>query len=157
MAAALIPNWAITTALRISAACRHWSQAVLKQRSWIPDIYKEKKSEDAQSESAESQSTAVGEELESEEEPFDAEATEIAALVKDTRTLKWQSEFMASLEREFKDPGAFMDSLFSGSSSSNSTQTPPQKKPVLATETNKKTNKEIQSQSDGSVVGDSLT
>ena len=35
-----VPQWSVGMALRISAARRHVSQAVLRQRKWLPDHWK---------------------------------------------------------------------------------------------------------------------
>ena len=109
MQPALIPNWSVNTALRLSAACRHFSQAVGRQRGWIPDQYKTpatKRLEAAQAEVSDTQSEA------SEEEAPDPEASEIEDLIKKSKTLKWQSQLMESLATEFKDPNSFMVNMF---------------------------------------------
>ena len=36
-----VPHLAVSLVLRVSAACRHFSQAVLKQRSWLPEQWKD--------------------------------------------------------------------------------------------------------------------
>lgn len=109
MQPALIPTWSVQTGLRLSACFRHFSQAVHRQRGWIPDAYKQAKAagNNSQDEPAgETQSEA------SEDEPQDLELAEVESLISSSKTLRWQSQFMDALEAEFADPSTFMTSLF---------------------------------------------
>ena len=72
----LRPGWSVTLALRIGAASRHWSQAVLRERKWVPTdfiIRKRKRSKTPDTENADD-SEAEAEEDENEEEPEDPDA-----------------------------------------------------------------------------------
>ena len=98
----------------MSAAFRHWSQAVLKNGSWIPEAFKIKKSSEASESSQSAASDDVEVESATEEEPADPDLPEVQLLIAESKKLRWQSDFMASLEIEFRDPDSFMDCLSSG-------------------------------------------
>ena len=111
MAVGLIPNWAVNIALRLSAAFRHFSQAVMRNRSWLPEEFQTKFKTGNTEDEANASHAEDTQETESDDEAADLEAAEIDELVKKQKTLKWQSEFMTSLEEEFCNPDSFMDSL----------------------------------------------
>jgi hypothetical protein len=82
MPAHLSPGWSITLSLRISAACRHWSQAVLRGRNWVPQEFvikrrKKNKTRDAENNDGEEEADDEDKDEESgaeAEEPEDHDA-----------------------------------------------------------------------------------
>ena len=71
-------GWSVTLALRIGAASRHWAQAVLRERKWVPADWitrKRKRTKTHDPDQAEnSEAEAEAEEDENEEEPEDPDA-----------------------------------------------------------------------------------
>jgi hypothetical protein len=109
-------------ALRLSAAFRHWSQALVRQRGWLPDEWKcadadtgDGPSEKRLRKSRKTTDPQNTEELEKSEEgqpptttgddasePPDEMAQEIEEFLKESRTLQWQSAFARHLEAQME-------------------------------------------------------
>ena len=113
----LIPTWSVTMALRISAACRHWSQSVLRERKWIPDEWFPNKRRrvrvksnqpsfadpTADAPDASDAAEAAEDSGDSEmEEPPDPEANEIKNLKASLENQVCLSEFLDAHSQEFE-------------------------------------------------------
>lgn len=102
-----IPKYALNTALRISAACRHYSQSSMRGRKWIPeDLNNQAKLKRTKTKSADPSASPS----EEDEEPADEHADEIEELLRaSSKDADWPSEFLKSISGEFVDC-SFMDS-----------------------------------------------
>lgn len=73
--------WAAKNVLHLAAAFRHWSQLVLRGRSWLPDKWKmQVKNEDGEEDDKEDVSDACDTDIEDEDESEDAAPRETSAL-----------------------------------------------------------------------------
>ena len=95
-----ISSFAMTTAFRISAACRHYAQASLRGRKWVP--------EDLLNKPAQKRTAIIGKtSLEAppsaseDEDPEDEELEEIEKIKAMSVSPDWPSEFLRLISAEF--------------------------------------------------------
>ena len=108
-----VPQWAVSMALRVSAACRHFSQAVLRQRKWLPEIWIDQKSKTRKSRKTdapefEAAPLETSKDDDPDTEPEDDMKEEIDEWIQKANTLAWQSSFLAYIQHAFDDPDTFL-------------------------------------------------
>ena len=107
-------------ALRLSAACRHFSQAVSRQRKWLLEYWLEDKKpltrKDRKSKPDTQDSSEKEEEGETDKdkegEPPDDMEKEINDFVNQSKTLAWQSTFLNYVRREMDSADSFLISMY---------------------------------------------
>ena len=101
-----VPKFALTTALRVSAACRHYSQSSLRGRKWIPEDLSNKPNPKRVQIFGKSADLSLS--PSDDEEPEDDELEEIQQLESMTLSASWPSDFLRLVSTEFIDC-SFMD------------------------------------------------